>query len=144
MNAKEFLEQASILDRQIETKLQRLKSLEDLATRTTTILTDMPKDHGSHGRADVLAMLADSELEVDRLIDKLVDVKKHIMCVLDKVEDERIRTVLERRYLHGETWSTIALAVGRQKRTLYRIHSDGLEKVQKLLENVTLCHDMTS
>lgn len=144
MKAKEFLEQAGILDRRIETKLQRMQSLKELATRTTSILSDMPKNHGSQGRDDVLALLAESEKEVDRLVDKLVDTRRRIMRILDEIEDERERTVLERRYLRGEAWKDIALALGCQKRTAYRIHAEGVEEVQKILDDVTQCHLKTS
>ena len=40
MNAKEYLNQAYWLDRRINSKLEQLSSLRDMATKTTSIMSD--------------------------------------------------------------------------------------------------------
>lgn len=44
MNAKEFLQQAFYLDKRINSKLEQVESLNALATKATSTLSDMPKN----------------------------------------------------------------------------------------------------
>ena len=43
MNAKEYLKQAFYLDKRINSKLEQVESLNALATKATSTLSDMPK-----------------------------------------------------------------------------------------------------
>ena len=49
MTAKEYLGQAYRLDQRINSKLEQVSSLNDLATRVTTTLTGMPRDSSRSG-----------------------------------------------------------------------------------------------
>ena len=42
MNAKEYLSQALNIDRSINSKLEQVASLHELATKATTLMSDMP------------------------------------------------------------------------------------------------------
>lgn len=42
MNAKEYLGQALNIDRSINSKLEQVASLHELATKATTLMSDMP------------------------------------------------------------------------------------------------------
>ena len=42
MTAKEYMEQARYLDMQINSKIEQVRSLNELATRVTTVYSDMP------------------------------------------------------------------------------------------------------
>lgn len=42
MTAKEYMEQARYLDMQINSKIEQIRNLNELATKATTVYSDMP------------------------------------------------------------------------------------------------------
>lgn len=78
MNAKEYLKQAFYLDKRINSKLEQVESLNALATKATSTLSDMPKspNRGPSKLEDTIVKIIDLQGEINRDIDKLLDLKK--------------------------------------------------------------------
>ena len=74
MTAKEYLNQAFRIDQRINSKLEQIESLRTLLTKTSSTLSDMPKNpNKSHTRTEDLIikiMMIEDEIKPD--IDKLV------------------------------------------------------------------------
>ena len=81
MNAKEYLLQARYLDERITSKTQQIASLNDLATKCTSTISDMPRNpnHGGSRMEDAILKIIDLEDGLKKDIEKLVDLKKEIM-----------------------------------------------------------------
>lgn len=77
MTAKEYLSQAYILDKRIDSKIEQLKSLSLLAIKCTSTLSDMPKNQCiSNSRLeDTAVKIVDLQEEINRDINSLVDLK---------------------------------------------------------------------
>jgi DNA-directed RNA polymerase specialized sigma subunit len=86
--------------------------------------------------ADAVCKIVDLQNEINRDIDRLVDLKRELVAVIKAVEDTEYQTLLEKRYLCFQTWEQIAVDMGYNVRHLYRIHDEALEKVQL----PTSCH----
>ena len=101
MTAKEYMEQARYLDMQINSKIEQVRSLNELATRVTTVYSDMPHspNRNTSRMEETIAKIIDLESEIDRDIDALVDLKREIMRVVNSIESAEYRTILEMRYL---------------------------------------------
>lgn len=101
MTAKEYLSQAYWLDRRINSKLEQLSSLNDIATRSTSVMSDdvVSRTRNVHAMEDVIAKIVDMKAEVNAEIDRLVDLKRDIMEVVKAVDDPELQTLLELRYL---------------------------------------------
>lgn len=138
MTAKEYLSQAHRLDQRIDAKIAQVKSLNDLATKCTATITGMPRNPNSGGSTMETAVckIIDLQDEINRDIDRLVDLKREIMEVIKAVADTEYQILLEKRYLCFHTWEQIAVDMGYNVRHLYRIHDEALEKVQL----PTSCH----
>ena len=132
MTAKDFLNQAHRLDQRIDAKIAQVASLNDLATKCTATLTGMPRNPNSGGStmADAVCKIIDLQEEINRDIDRLVDLKREIVEVIKAVEDTEYQILLENRYLCFQTWEQIAVDMGYNVRHLYRIHEEALEKVR--------------
>ena len=87
MTAKEYLSQARFLDDRINSKIQQISSLNELATKCTATISDMPHSPNSGGStmADAVCKIVDLQEEINRDIDRLVDLKREIMGVIKAV-----------------------------------------------------------
>ncbi len=135
MTAKEYMEQARYLDMQINSKIEQVRTLNELATKVTTVYSDMPHSPNRNtGRMEeTIAKIIDLESEIDRDIDALVDLKREIMRVVNSVESAEYRTILEMRYLQFKKWEQIALLMSTDLRWVYRMHGKALKEVQQII-----------
>lgn len=132
MTPKEYLNQAYHIDRRIECKLQQVESLRNLATRVTSVFSDMPHCTTTDNckLEKTITKIIDLENEIDADIDRLVDLKKEISNVINSVENEEYRIILEMRYLNFRTWEEIAVALHYTVRWIYKLHSKALQKIK--------------
>lgn len=132
MTAKEYLSQAYRLDQRINSKIEQVASLNDLATKCTSTLTGMPRNPNRAGStmADAVGKIIDLQNEINRDIDRLVDLKREIVTVIKAIENPEYQTLLEKRYLCFLTWEKIAVDMGYDLRWLYRIHKRALDEIR--------------
>lgn len=130
--ARTYLEQAYRIDQRINSKIEQVASLHNLATKANSTLTDMPgsSNRNIHRMEDIIVKIVDLENEINQDIDTLVDLKTEIMQVIKKVDDLELQTLLEQRYLNFRTWEQIAVDMGYNVRHLYRMHDKALKAVQ--------------
>ena len=142
MNAKEYLKQAFYLDKRINSKLEQVESLNALATKATTTLSDMPKDpnKGTSRLGDTIAKIIDLQEEINKDIDKLVDLKAEIVGIIKRIDNKELQVILEKRYLCFETWEKIAVEMSYDIRHIHRLHNLGLKETSMLLK---ACHEMS-
>ena len=135
MTVKEYLSQAKFLDQRINSKIQQVAALNDLATKSTSTLTGMPRNpnHATSSMEDVIAKIIDLQAEINNDIDTLVDLKRSLSKTIKAVDSPEYQTVLEKRYLCFQSWEQIAVEMGYDLRWLYRIHGKALEEVKAIL-----------
>ena len=136
MNAYEYLSQAYMLEQRIQTKLHHISALRSLA-QTVSSFTD--KEPVSHTRnvtqlEDTVIKIMQQEEELNAEIDRLVDLKREIMEVLDEVKDMNYRLILEKRYLCFESWPKIGEEMGHSDRWAQLKHQAALRVVQQILD----------
>lgn len=131
MTVKEYLGQAYRLDQRINSKLEQVASLNDLAMKCTYTLTGMPHNpnRGTSTMADAVAKIVDLQAEINRDIDRLVDLKREMVRLIKAVDNTEYQTLLELRYLCFKTWEQIAVDMGYNVRHVYRIHDEATEKI---------------
>ena len=138
MRAKEYLNQAYLLNERINTKVGQLDELNGLATHITSTISDMPKDpnHESSRLENTVIKIIDLQEQINETIDELVDLKAEIMKVIDAVPDISEKEVLERRYINMQNWGDIADALHLGLRRLYQIHGNALLTVEGILREM--------
>lgn len=124
MNAKNYLGQAFRLDQRINSKLEQVASLNELATKATYTLTGMPRNpnRATSTMADSVVKIIDLQAEIDRDIDRLIDLKREIIDIIKAVDNTECQTLLELRYLCFKSWEQIAVDMGYNVRHVYRMH----------------------
>jgi adenine C2-methylase RlmN of 23S rRNA A2503 and tRNA A37 len=101
MSVKEYLGQAYRLDQRINSKLEQVESLNELATKASATLTGMPRNpnRATSTMADAVAKIIDLQTEINNDIDCLVDLKREIVKLIKAVDNTECQTLLELRYL---------------------------------------------
>lgn len=129
MTTKEYLSQAYRLDQRINSKLEQVQSLNELATKVNTTLTGMPKNpnRATSTMADVMAKVIDLQQEINSDIDRLVDLKRELVTVIKTVENAECQTLLELRYLCFKTWEQIAVDMNYTVRNVHLLHKEALQ-----------------
>ena len=129
MTNKAYLSQARHLDTRIKSKLQQVDSLNELATNCSLILTGMPRNpSASNSRmAEAITKIVDLQNEINRDIDKLVELKREIMGVIKAVQNPDFQTILEKRYLCFLSWEKIAVDMDYDLRYVHKLHTQALE-----------------
>lgn len=131
LEVKDFLMSGMYIDLSINSKLEQIQSLSDLATRVTTTISDMPgsSSKNTHKMEDAIAKMVDLQSEIGCDIEQLMVQKKKILSCIKQVDSREGQVVLEERYLRRTKWDDIADILSVSKRQVFRIHDDSLEKI---------------
>ena len=132
MTAKEYLGQAYRLDQRINSKLEQIRSLNELAAKCTSTITGMPKNpsHSTSMMEEAVGKIIDLQAEIDGDIGQLVDLKRDMVSIIKAVQNTEYQTLLELRYLCFKTWEQIAVAMGYNLRHVYRLHDEAVESIK--------------
>ena len=131
MTAKEYLGQAYRLDQRINSKLEQVMSLRDLATKATSTLSDVAPSgtRNVHRMEDIIVKIVDLENEINHDIDNLVDLKREMVSVIKSVTDPEYQTILELRYLCFKSWEQIAVEMNYSIQHVYRIRDRAYDEI---------------
>jgi RinA family phage transcriptional activator len=127
-----YLKRYINLDREIDRKLEEVARLRSKLTRVTEVFTAEPKGGGSiYGKTEeILVKIVDLEHEIDADVDRLVAVRDSIKSIIEAVEDDRERLLLQYRYLDGKTFEWIAAQMHYSWRQIHRLHSRALTNLK--------------
>lgn len=144
MTAKEYLSQARFFDDRINSKIQQISSLNELATKCTATISDMPHSPNSGGStmADAVCKIVDLQEEINKDIDRLVDLKREIMGVIKAVPNVEYQTILEKRYLCFISWEQIAVDMNYSMQHIHRMHSFALKEITVSKQDESKCDRM--
>ena len=133
MTAKEYLSQAFHVDQRIDSKLEQVMKLRESVTKATATLSDMPRADtpNPHRMEDTIGKIVDFEQEINRDIDRLVDLKREARDAISALTDPDQQLVLELRYLCFKRWEDIAVDMGYSLRRLYELNDCALEEISK-------------
>ena len=108
---------------------QNLSELKEEAVRL--------KDHeGQLVELDAaVAKYMDACKESERELDRLADLRNDIMGTLEEVDDDRLHSLLWRRYVSGFTWEQVAVSMSYSFRRIMQLRKVALRSVCDILDN---------
>jgi len=132
MIAKDYLAQTYRIDQRINSKLEQITSLRELATKVTSTISDMPHNPSKnlHSMESIILKMVDLENEINSDIDELVDLKRDIFTMIKGIKNPEYQTLLELRYLCFKSWEQIAVNLGYEIRYLYKLHGRALDECE--------------
>ena len=137
MTEKEFLSRAYLLDQQINSKLEQLSSLRELALKCTSS-NDGECVSGSPNHTkmqDIITKIMDMETEINVDIEKLVDIKREINHSIANLENPIHKLLLEQRYILCKPWEDVADYIGFEINSIYKMHKRILKNFQSVQLN---------
>lgn len=135
MTTKEYFEQALTLNKRINSKLDHLGTLREMTTKATITLSDMPRSSSPnlYQMQDIISKIIDLEHEINRDIDRFVDMKREYMWIINEIQNPVFQLVMEQRYLCCRTWEKISEELGYEMRSLHRLHGEALKVAERLI-----------
>ena len=131
MTAKEYLSQAYRLDQRINSNIEEVTMLREMANSISSPSWGEKVQTSRSTEAPFvrsLEKIMDLEDTINKEIDTLVCLKKQIRTVIEAVQNADERLVL--RYIHNCTWEQIGNELNADARTIRRWHGDALQKVK--------------
>lgn len=136
MEAKEYLKSIKRADVIINEKQKELDQLRGMRFKITqTLKPIMVSGGGSHGGfTDASDSLIDLEREINREIDKYVDLKRHAGDLLAQLDNPQHYQVLHRHYIQFESFEKIAVDMVCTYRNVCYLHGRALQAFNKVLD----------
>ena len=121
----------------INCKTLRLRSLRDLAVSTSINFDERVKSSSRGDKIERLtAEIVDLENEINEIVEKYLVVYKQVEKALDEIEDVKIREMITRKYLLGESWSKISSEIGVTRQTLYNWNREILHRFNESFDTI--------
>lgn len=135
MKAKEYLQQAEAMNTVINNKMAEKAQWKDIALGITSHSEgERVQASGSKQKmADAISKCVDIEAEIDRLIDRLIDLKREIISTIEQLNATEY-DVLHKRYIQGMQFDEIGAAKNKSKSWATTVHGRALQNVQKILD----------
>lgn len=136
MTAKEYLSQALNIDRSINSKLEQVASLHELATKATVTMSDMPgsPNRNIHKMEDAIVKMVELENEIHCDIHALVELKTEITHMIRRIGNRDQQIILEQRYLCYNSWEQISVDMGYSIQHTFRLHDKALKEIEEFLK----------
>lgn len=132
---KSYLNQAYYIDKRIDMLNDELTMLESKLCKCTANYNSA--GHSSNTRS-AFEYTIDKVMQYrDRLnneIDNLVDKKREIKNTIYKLDNDKEKIILCKRYINFQNFESIADDLNITARQVYKIHKKSLEKIEKFIE----------
>lgn len=133
MDIKTYLNQAYRIDQRINSKLEQIKYLRELAAKATSTLSDTGVSSDSKDvqpMESIIVKILDLEREIDMDINVLVDLKREIISIIKQIKNPEYQILLELKYLCFKTWEQIAIDMDYSIQHIFRLHNQSLRAIK--------------
>lgn len=135
MTAKEYLSQAYYIEKRIDLLQDELSGLESKLYKCTPSYSNT--GHNSSPCTAFEYTIGKAMEYRDRLnaeIDNLIDKKRDIKKTIDRLDNDKEKLILHKRYINFQNFESIAEDLDITPRQVYKIHKKVLEKIKKFIE----------
>lgn len=141
MDAKEFLNQATVLNEKINMDFLHLQKLRQMLERLSG--SGLQREHVQGGElpnspaTKIVDQITDLESEIDRELAEYEVVLEQIKEAIAACKNQNEIRVLKGRYLENQKWAAISQRMGLSERRIWEIHNSGLLKVKSYLTHIS-------
>lgn len=142
MGVKEYLQQIWMLNVKIDNKTEELTRLKAMAAKVTSAMSgEVVSGTKNHDKlTDCIAKIMELQEELNRDIDKYVDLKREAEAVISKLETPTHYQVLHSRYVLHKTWAEIANDMGITHQWANELHRLALNHLERILKKEKVCY----
>lgn len=138
---KQDLKRIIYLDKRIDSFLKEMERLKEYRSMLKPLSYDNVRVQTStiadptYERVEKILSI---EEKVSQSIDELIDLREYLKRAIEEVEEERLKLLLQYRYIEGLRFEEIALRMGYDIRHVWRLHGQALQVISK--KDVSECH----
>lgn len=130
---KRWLSQYREIVAETERLVREKEEWRSIAEKVTPTYSFEPKSSGTLGESSRIATAAEHLVEIDaeleKQICKRVELRLAIASAIHSVPSEKMRYLLERRYIDGMVWERIAVDMGYSCMQIWRMHGEALSQI---------------
>ena len=131
MTTKEYLSRYRWQNDRINAKLEQVAELRRKAQTVCSGSSDGTHSSTPYDRiGEITARIVDLEREINEDIDRSIDVQREIRAAIATVPDERLRHLLELRYINCLTLEEIARRMDYSYKQICRLHGKALLQIR--------------
>lgn len=131
MTAKEYLSRYRFLNDGINAKLMQVEELRRKAQTVSSGSSGGAHSSQPYDRVgEITAKIVDLEREINEDIDRLVDIQREIRECIAEVPEERLRVLLEYKYINLLSLEEIAVRMNYSYKQICRLHGKALLQVR--------------
>ncbi len=132
MSARQYLGQTYLLDQRISSMVTQIALLRSNALNITANIHEVSvqTSHDNTKMENTIVKIMQQESEMNREIDRLIDLKEEVRQVIGRVPNVEYRLLLELRYLCFKNWEEIAVEMNYSMDYVFKMHRKALEMVQ--------------
>ena len=132
MTVEEYLGQYLKIEDEIQSEKEYIASLKAIVENTTTHLSftagrNPSKDNGKF--ENTMLDIVEAERKYDEKLRDLGLKQAEIANLINRVPDERMRSLLLCRYIKGGSMQDAAVEIGVTRQHAYKIHKSALKKI---------------
>ena len=121
MTTREWLNRGFALSRRVAILTATRDTLANTISRYEK--DEAKTDHTRNTTEDTFLRWSEAQREIERIELELRHVDNETKAVIDKLDDERERTVLICRYVYRLTWSEVQKATGYSQQHVFKLQS---------------------
>ncbi len=139
MDAKEFLNQATVLNEKINMDFLHLQKLRQMLERLGG--SGLQREHVQGGElpnspaTKIVDQIADLESEIDRELAEYEVVLEQIKEAIASCEDQNEIRILKGRYLENRKLTDVGKEIGLSESWTYSLHKTAIEKIELFLKS---------
>ncbi len=131
MTAKEYLSRYRWQNDRINAKLEQVAELRRKAQTVSSGSSDGSHSSTPYDRiGEITARIVELEREINEDIDRSIDVQREIRAAIATVPDERLRHLMELRYINCLTLEEIARRMDYSYKQICRLHGKALLQIR--------------
>lgn len=132
MDTKKYLEQLSMIDFEIKSKLMEIDDLTELTKKLSGVTDNMiiGADRSKGIFSPAMQKIVNLQTVYSQDMAELLGRKDSIIKAIEAVENDTYRAILQMRYVQRIQWQSIADELGYDLRHVYRLHNAALKAIQ--------------
>ncbi len=130
---KEYLSSLRFAETMIKIKLEKIEELESLATRINLVFENERVQGGKQKNVveDTAIKVVSLTEQLKNEVDKYKRLQSEITYLIDELDDETQKKIIDLRYIHFMKWDDIAYKLSYDERHIRRVHLMILDKITK-------------
>lgn len=126
------LKQIRLIDKEINQMLNELERIRYSLMRSPQLKQVSVQESKVGLKDDVYIKMIEYNDKINQKVDELIDTKKKVFDIIERIKDHEQRLILKMRYVDCEKWEDIEQELHVSKNTMHRIHRKALKEFNSL------------